>query len=108
MRWSSSRLRRLTALTGATVLVALVAAMTAGGAAPVHRISFDMVRSGGIVGAGCLPDAIGHVTVINHGPVEVMRLQASGLPRNTNFDFFVTQVPNPPFGLSWYQGDFET
>ena len=24
------------------------------------------------------------------------------------FDLFVIQVPNPPFGLSWYQGDIET
>src|SRR5207249_11374360 len=31
-----------------------------------------------------------------------------GLPAHTNFDFFVIQVPNPPFGLSWYQGDIET
>lgn len=33
---------------------------------------------------------------------------ASGLPPNTEFDFFVIQVPNSPFGLSWYQGDIET
>ncbi|MBV9488461.1 MAG: hypothetical protein JO069_01890, partial [Verrucomicrobia bacterium] len=29
-------------------------------------------------------------------------------PPNTDFDFFVIQVPNLPFGLSWYQGDIET
>ncbi|MBV8418095.1 MAG: hypothetical protein JO251_23105, partial [Verrucomicrobia bacterium] len=27
---------------------------------------------------------------------------------NTDFDLFVIQVPNFPFGLSWYQGDIET
>jgi hypothetical protein len=32
----------------------------------------------------------------------------AGLPRNTDFDFFVIQVPNAPFGLSWYQGDIDT
>jgi hypothetical protein len=42
------------------------------------------------------------------GPVEVMTVDASGLPPNTDFDFFVIQVPNTPFGLSWYQGDIET
>ena len=31
-----------------------------------------------------------------------------GLPPNTDFDLFVIQVPNKPFGLSWYQGDIET
>jgi len=31
-----------------------------------------------------------------------------GLPANTDFDFFVIQVPNKPFGMSWYQGDIET
>jgi hypothetical protein len=37
-----------------------------------------------------------------------MRVVVAGLPPNTEFDFFVTQLPNPPFGLSWYQGDIET
>jgi len=32
----------------------------------------------------------------------------SGLPPNTEFDFFVIQLPTAPFGLSWYQGDIET
>jgi hypothetical protein len=31
-----------------------------------------------------------------------------GLPPNTGFDFFVIQVPNAPFGVSWYQGDVDT
>ena len=35
-------------------------------------------------------------------------MTVSGLPPNTDFDFFVIQVPNAPFGLSWYQGDIET
>jgi hypothetical protein len=38
----------------------------------------------------------------NHGR------QSLGLPPNTDFDFFVIQVPTPGFGLSWYQGDIET
>jgi hypothetical protein len=37
-----------------------------------------------------------------------MDVVAWGLPPNTEFDFFVIQVPDAPFGLSWYQGDFET
>ncbi len=32
----------------------------------------------------------------------------SGLPANTDFDFFSIQIPVAPFGLSWYVGDIET
>jgi hypothetical protein len=67
---------------------------------------FDMVVSAGA--AGCLPDASGHVTINSQGPVEVMDVNVEGLPPNTEFDFFVIQVPKAPFGLSWYQGDIET
>ena len=37
-----------------------------------------------------------------------MSVTVWGLPPNTDFDFFVIQVPKAPFGLSWYQGDIET
>jgi hypothetical protein len=37
-----------------------------------------------------------------------MFIFATRLPPNTDFDFFVIQVPNTPFGLSWYQEDVET
>ena len=42
------------------------------------------------------------------GPVELLNIRATGLPPNTEFDLFVIQVPNAPFGLAWYQGDLET
>jgi hypothetical protein len=67
-----------------------------------------MQRSPGIVAAGCLPHAKAKVTIRNRGPVEVMKVHASGLPHRTEFDLFVIQVPNAPFGVSWYQGDLET
>jgi hypothetical protein len=73
-----------------------------------NRISFDMVRSAAALNAGCLRDARARVTVNSIGPVEIMRVLVEGLPPNTEFDFFVIQVPNTPFGLSWYQGDIET
>ena len=28
--------------------------------------------------------------------------------KNVDFDVFLIQVPNAPFGLSWYQGDIQT
>ncbi len=37
-----------------------------------------------------------------------MTVNVSGLPPNTDFDFFVIQQPNAPFGMAWYQSDIET
>jgi hypothetical protein len=93
-------------------LVALAGLFLAGGAgtaaADEKRIEFDMVRSATALGAGCLPDAMARVTIDSKGPVEHMDVHVSGLPPNTEFDFFVIQIPNAPFGLAWYQGDIET
>jgi hypothetical protein len=71
---------------------------------------FDLVRSGAVVkaGPGVLPDAHGRVKMESVGPVEIMDVKVWGLPPNTDFDFFVIQVPDTPFGLAWYQGDIET
>jgi len=71
-----------------------------------NSVAFEMVVS---VGATtCLPDATGVVEIRPIGPVEIMDVSVQGLPPNTNFDFFVVQVPKAPFGVSWYQGDIET
>jgi len=69
---------------------------------------FGMVRSSGAVSAGCLQNASGRVTISPLGPVENMHVEVNGLPPNTEFDLFVIQLPNAPFGLSWYQGDIQT
>ena len=37
-----------------------------------------------------------------------MHVEVTGLPASKDFDFFVIQLPNAPFGISWYQGDIET
>jgi hypothetical protein len=71
-------------------------------------LTFDMVRSAGVVNAGCLPNGSAKVRIKSKGSVEIMDVLVKGLPPNTNFDFFVIQVPNGLFGLSWYQGDIET
>src|SRR5262245_31412129 len=77
-------------------------------AASQKHIEFDMVRSAAAEGAGCLPDVTARVTIDSKGPVEHMDVHVSGLPPKTEFDFFVIQIPNGPFGLAWYQGDIET
>lgn len=91
------------------LLLTLVAgSLTAQGQQSNHQIHFTMVRSAAATTAGCLPHATASVRVRSLGPVERMRVEVNGLPPNTDFDFFVIQVPNAPFGLSWYQGDIET
>jgi hypothetical protein len=80
----------------------------AGAEAAVAHTSFQIVRSATAVKAGCLQGAHANVTIEPQGPVEVMKVSAAGLPPNTDFDFFVIQVPNAPFGISWYQGDLDS
>lgn len=70
--------------------------------------TFPMVRSAGAEAAGCIANAAATVKVTRSGIVEIMDVNVSGLPKNTDFDLFVLQVPNTPFGVSWYQGDLET
>ena len=72
-------------------------------------LRFDLVRSPALNSVPkFVPNAQGRVTVESVGPVELMEVKVWGLPPNTDFDFFVIQVPNTPFGLAWYQGDIET
>jgi hypothetical protein len=82
------------------------------GDAPVSiagkRFEFDLVPSSKAVGAGCLAGASAAVRVRSEGAVEVMNIEVQGLPPKTEFEVFVTQVPNAPFGLAWYQGAIET
>jgi hypothetical protein len=76
--------------------------------AVAQNTTFNMIRSAGAEAANCIPNAKGRVTINSLGNVEVMHLEATGLPPNTEFDAFVNQLPNAPFGLSWYQGDLTT
>jgi len=89
-------------------LLTVSAATWAGpkGTSAGDSITFNMMVSGGA--AACLPYATGTVTITPTGPVEYLDVSVSGLPPNTEFDFFVIQLPTAPFGLSWYQGDIET
>jgi hypothetical protein len=70
---------------------------------------FDLIRSKGLANfPAVLPSAHGQVKIESVGPVEIMKVKVWGLPPNTDFDLFVIQVPNKPFGMAWYQGDIET
>jgi hypothetical protein len=76
--------------------------------AAASSISFTMVRSGVAATANCLPNATARVRVVSRGQNETMTVTASGLPPDTDFDLFIIQVPNAPFGVSWYQSDLES
>ena len=97
---------RYASLSGTLIAAALVL-----GAVPALAASssfaFKMVRNGALP-SSCLPNASANVQIHDAGPVQVMTVQVKGLPPNTDFDFFVIQVPTAPFGMSWYQGDIET
>ena len=74
-----------------------------------NEFEFDLVRSPALNALpNFVPNAHGRVRIESVGPVEIMDVKVEGLPPNTDFDFFVIQIPNAGFGLSWYQGDIET
>jgi hypothetical protein len=99
--------RRAAAIVGAGAVL-LMAGGVALAAQPKTHLAFHMVRSAASQTAGCLRNAVADVTIDSQGPVEQMTVEATGLPANTDFDLFVIQVPNAPFGLSWYQGDLQS
>lgn len=100
----------------AVVTAAVLAAGGAASAATSHNaaaakhpdLTFKLLRSAGSVTAGCLTGVKATVSVTLGEPVDTMVVNATGLPKNTGFDVFIIQVPNAPFGLSWYQGDLHS
>lgn len=97
-------------LTAALGVVTLGAVASCGSALAVDHtnFTFSMVTAQGGT-EGCLPNAKGVVT-ITHSLllIEQMQVEISGLPPNTDFDLFITQVPTSPFGMAWYMGDMMT
>ena len=93
----------------ATAAAAGALGLTAASAAPVTSASasgaftFALVPSPGI--HACLPHAGGRVTIIPGSQNDTMDVSVWGMPRNADFDLFVIQQPNKPFGVSWYQTD---
>jgi hypothetical protein len=75
-------------------------------AAQEQTLQFKMTVSDGA--SICLPNAWAEVTDHTFGNFENLEVVAHELPPNTGFDFFIIQVPNKPFGASWYMGDITT
>ena len=61
--------------------------------AVAQNTTFSMVRSAAAAAAGCIPDARARVTINSLGNVEVMHLEAAGLPPKTEFDAFIHPIP---------------
>ena len=93
----------------ATTAVASALSFTAASAAPVTgarqsgAFTFRLVPSPGI--KSCLPHAGGLVTITPGSQNDTMDVSIFGMPRDADFDLFVIEQPNKPFGVSWYQTD---
>src|SRR5919107_2217344 len=93
------------------IMVALVVAALAAAAAFAvdGTTSFNMVRSQAAVDNDCLEGAKAHVDVrTTPTDNQIMDVTVNHAPKNTEFELFITQQPNSPFGISWYQADFTT
>jgi hypothetical protein len=96
------------AIAAIAVLSATAVEVPAAVAQDKSPVKFQMVQSQAAENAKCLANVHAKVQIEPLGPVERMTIVASGLPKNTEFDLFVIQLANAPFGLSWYQGDMES
>ncbi len=74
--------------------------------APLSTFTFSMVPSPNI--SACLPKAKATVTITPNSLNDTMKVSVSGLAPSTGYDLFVIQLPNKPFGVSWYQSDLQT
>jgi hypothetical protein len=92
------------------VLSLVVVALAAAAAFAVDSTTtFKMVRSQTAVDNDCLKGAKANVDVrTTSTDNQIMDVTLKNAPKNTEFELFVTQQPNSPFGISWYQADFET
>jgi hypothetical protein len=90
----------------------VVAALAAAAAFAVDdTTSFKMVRSQAAVDKDndCLEGAKANVDVrTTPTDNQIMDVTVNHAPKNTEFELFITQQPNSPFGVSWYQADFTT
>jgi hypothetical protein len=71
-----------------------------------QTFSFKLVPPPGIT--ACLPHASGRATITTGRLNDTMTVSISGMPANTEFDLFVIQVPDKPFGVAWYQSDVQS
>jgi len=103
--YRNKKIRRVVLAVSAALLVA---ALFAAAAFAVESTSFNMVRSKAAVDGDCLKGAKANVDINTFEGLQNMDVTVNHAPKNTEFELFVTQQANSPFGVSWYQADFET
>jgi hypothetical protein len=102
----AGRTAAILAASGALVIsLAAARSAVASNSAPALGFHFTMIRTPGVT---CLPNARGSVTIVRGAQNDTMTISVRGLPPHTGFDLFVIQLPNKPFGVSWYQSDLQT
>jgi hypothetical protein len=100
-------MRKVSIMVVVSVVVVALAAATA--FAVDDTTSFKMVRSQAAVDNECLKGAKANVDVrTTPTDNQIMDVTVNHAPKNTEFELFITQQPNSPFGVSWYQADFTT
>src|SRR5215216_1158938 len=103
---SPQKMRKLSIM---VVVSVVVVALAAAAAFAVDSTTFNMVRSQTAVANDCLKGAKANVDVRTTATdQQIMDVSVNHAPKNTEFELFVTQQPNSPFGVSWYQADFTT
>jgi hypothetical protein len=104
---TAARLAALGAAGAVALGMGLTAASGAATGAGAHTSSgpftFALKPSPNI--AACLPHAGGSATITPGSVNDVMRVSVHGMPANKVLALFVIQVPDKPFGVSWYQTD---
>jgi len=99
---------------GAALLVGVLLAGVAMAQTPakppkVSNNQFTMVRSQSAQDNKCLKGVSAKVRVTDAGQGnQNLYVTLNKAAKNTEFTVFVIQVPNSPFGVSWYQGDIAT
>src|SRR5215471_6049339 len=71
---------------------------------------FNLVPASDTIGR-CLPNASAAVSVLPRGEsqgVDTLDLKAEGLPPQTEFAVFLTELADSPIGAAQYIGDFTT
>src|SRR5215213_8785541 len=103
---SPQKMRKLSIM---VVVSVVVVALAAAAAFAVDSTTFNMVRSQTAMANDCLKGAKANVDVRTTATdQQIMDVTVNHAPKNTEFELFVTQQPNSPFGVSWYQADFTT
>ncbi len=98
------------AMLGVLLVNTVVPSLSSQAASPTlatKKFEFKLVASPGIQ-TNCLPHARGEATIVRDKLNDQLTVEVNGLAPNTGYDLFVIELPNKPFGVSWYQSDVET